>query len=61
MHRSRCVGKAGVPKEIRDRIQNDALQDVSSKSYDRWTYMPEKLAANPRSASSVSYTSGSLE
>jgi len=27
------AGKAGVPKEIRDRIQNHALQDVSSKSY----------------------------
>jgi len=33
-----------VPKEIRDRIQNHALQDVSSKNYDRWTYMPEKRA-----------------
>jgi len=38
------AGKAGVPKEIRDRIQNHALQDVSSKVYDRWTYMPEKRA-----------------
>ena len=38
------AGKAGVPKEIRDRIQNHALQDVSSKNYDRWTYMPEKRA-----------------
>ena len=38
------AGKAGVQKEIRDRIQNHALQDVSSKSYDRWTYMPEKRA-----------------
>jgi integrase len=38
------AGKAGVSKEIRDRIQNHALQDVSSKSYDRWTYMPEKRA-----------------
>jgi integrase len=36
------AGQAGVAKEIRDRIQNHALQDVSSKSYDRWTYMPEK-------------------
>ncbi|TIM79178.1 MAG: site-specific integrase, partial [Mesorhizobium sp.] len=26
-------------------LQNHALQDVSSKSYDRWTYMPEKRAA----------------
>ena len=28
------------PKEIRDRIQNHALQDVSSKNYDRWTTCP---------------------
>jgi hypothetical protein len=34
-----------VSKEIRDRIQNHALQDVSSKNYDRWTYMPEKRVA----------------
>jgi integrase len=39
------AGKAGVSKEIRDRIQNHALQDVSSKSYDRWSYMPQKRAA----------------
>lgn len=39
------AGKAGVSKEIRDRIQNHTLQDVSSKSYDRWNYMPEKRAA----------------
>lgn len=38
------AGQAGVPKEIRDRIQNHALQDVSSKSYDRWNYMREKRA-----------------
>ncbi len=38
------AGKAGVPKEIRDRIQNHALQDVSSKHYDRWNYMVEKRA-----------------
>jgi integrase len=38
------AGQASVPKEIRDRIQNHALQDVSSKSYDRWNYMPEKRA-----------------
>ncbi|MAW86462.1 MAG: integrase [Phyllobacteriaceae bacterium] len=36
------AGKAGIPKEIRDRIQNHALHDVSSKNYDRWHYMPEK-------------------
>lgn len=38
------AGKAGVSKEIRDRLQNHTLQDVSSKSYDRWNYMPEKRA-----------------
>jgi integrase len=39
------TGKAGISKEIRDRIQNHALQDVSSKNYDRWNYMREKRAA----------------
>ncbi|MBZ9700553.1 MULTISPECIES: tyrosine-type recombinase/integrase [unclassified Mesorhizobium] len=38
-------GKAGISKEIRDRLQNHALQDVSSKSYDRWNYMPQKRTA----------------
>jgi integrase len=42
------AGKAGVSKEIRDRIQNHTLQDVSSKSYDRWSYMPEKRAGMNR-------------
>jgi len=39
------TGQAGLSKEIRDRIQNHTLQDVSSKSYDRWNYMPEKRGA----------------
>ena len=39
------AGQAGLSKEIRDRLQNHTLQDVSSKSYDRWNYMPEKRAA----------------
>ncbi len=40
------AGQAGLSKEIRDRLQNHTLQDVSSKSYyHRWTYMPEKRAA----------------
>lgn len=38
-------GKAGLTKEIRDRLQNHTLQDVSSKSYDRYNYMVEKRAA----------------
>jgi hypothetical protein len=39
------AGKAGLSKEVRDRLQNHTLQDVSSKSYGRWNYMPEKSAA----------------
>jgi integrase len=39
------AGQTGISKEIRDRIQNHTLQDVSSKNYDRWNYMPEKWAA----------------
>jgi hypothetical protein len=39
------AGQAGLSKEIRDRLQNHTLQDISSKSYDRWNYMPEKRAA----------------
>lgn len=31
------AGKAGVTKEIRDRLQNHARQDVSSCNYDRGT------------------------
>ena len=38
------AGKAGIAKEIRDRIQKHSLQDVSSKNYDRWNYMAEKRA-----------------
>ena len=36
------MGKAGIDKAIRDRIQNHSLQDVSSKYYDRYDYLPEK-------------------
>lgn len=36
------MGELGIKKSIRDRIQNHALTDVSSKHYDRWDYMPEK-------------------
>ena len=39
------MGKAGIDKAIRDRIQNHALQDVSSKHYDRYDYLPEKKQA----------------
>jgi len=36
------MGKAGISKELRDRIQNHSLTDVSSKHYDRYDYMKEK-------------------
>ena len=37
--------EAGLSKEIRDRIQNHALQDVSSRHYDRHDYLNEKRQA----------------
>ncbi len=39
------MGEAGISKEIRDRIQNHALNDVSSKHYDRYDYVTEKRKA----------------
>ena len=39
------MGSIGLSKEIRDRIQNHAAQDVSSKHYDKWEYLPEKREA----------------
>jgi len=39
------MGEIGVSKELRDRIQNHALNDVSSKHYDRYDYLPEKREA----------------
>lgn len=39
------AGGAGISKENRDRLQNHAQGDVSSKHYDRYDYLPEKRAA----------------
>jgi integrase len=40
------AGRAGVSKEMRDKIQNHAQRtDVGSRNYDRWSYAPEKRAA----------------
>jgi len=36
------MGKAGISKELRDRIQGHAMTDVSSKHYDRYDYLKEK-------------------
>ncbi|MGY6278115.1 tyrosine-type recombinase/integrase [Methylomonas sp. MgM2] len=39
------MGEIGIEKSIRDRIQNHALNDVSSKHYDRYDYLNEKRNA----------------
>jgi len=39
------MGEIGIHKSIRDIIQNHAMNDVSSKHYDRWDYLPEKREA----------------
>ena len=36
------MGIAGLSKELRDRIQGHAFNDVSSKHYDRYDYLKEK-------------------
>lgn len=39
------TGKAGISKEIRDRLQNHSLNDVSSQHYDQYDYLSEKREA----------------
>jgi integrase len=39
------TGKAGISKEVRDRLQNHALTDVSSLHYDKYDYLKEKIEA----------------
>jgi len=39
------MGEIGISKDIRDRLQNHALNDVSSKHYDRYDYLVEKREA----------------
>jgi len=39
------AGKAGISKELRDRLQNHALKDVSAIHYDRYDYLPQKREA----------------
>jgi integrase len=38
-------GAAGISKEDRDRLQNHARNDISSRHYDRYDYLTEKRAA----------------
>jgi len=42
------MGEAGLDKDIRDRLQNHSLHDVSSKHYDRYSYLREKRDAIAR-------------
>ncbi len=39
------TGHLGISKELRDRIQGHAMNDVSSKHYDRYDYLSEKREA----------------
>jgi len=39
------AGRAGLSKEIRDRLQGHAFGDVASRHYDRHDYLKEKRAA----------------
>jgi integrase len=39
------AGGVGLGLEIRNRVQNHALQDVGSRHYDRHSYLDEKRAA----------------
>ena len=39
------MGEIGVSKDIRDRLHNHALHDVSSKHYDRYDYLQPKKDA----------------
>lgn len=42
------AGHAGLEKEIRDRLLNHALTDVSARHYDRYLYLKEKSEALER-------------
>jgi integrase len=39
------AGAAGIPKEMRDRLQNHAEAGVSARHYDKYDYLPERRAA----------------
>jgi integrase len=47
------AGRAGLSKEIRDRLQNHAFKDVSSRHYDRYDYWVEKEEAMARWTSAL--------
>jgi integrase len=39
------AGDAGLSKDMRDQLQNHSKSDVSSRHYDRYSYLPERRAA----------------
>ncbi|SMF96112.1 Integrase [Methylomagnum ishizawai] len=39
------MGEVGIPKLYRDMVQNHIQNDVSTRHYDRYDYLPEKRAA----------------
>jgi integrase len=39
------AGRAGLSKEIRDRLQNHSMNDVSAMHYDKYDYLQEKVEA----------------
>jgi integrase len=39
------AGDAGISKELRDQLQNHSKSDVSSRHYDKYSYLPERRAA----------------
>jgi integrase len=41
-------GEAGISKDMRDRLQNHAKGDISSRHYDRYEYLTERRAAMER-------------
>lgn len=42
------AGQGGLGLEVRNRLQGHAMQDIGSRHYDRWEYLPEKRAAMER-------------
>lgn len=36
------MARSGIPKEMRDRVHNHALNDIATKHYDRHDYLEEK-------------------
>jgi len=42
------AGSVGIDLEIRNRVQDHAMQDVGSRHYDRYSYLDEKRAAMER-------------